>query len=188
MTRRNVSSLALVVDDTPDGDGPLENPIGRLVIAVEADIRGHDLRALKARHQSGRLITQLRGTAPRLPMRLRKALVDELGISAQEINHRMRLAEKYQVDDLPNALGKFTSWHDICRHGLYDKRPTPIKQAKAKAKPVTVAGAARDCLIKVRAANTLTAADKRALRALAEAITLLLNPPTHPTATEGPSS
>ena len=58
MTSRNVSALALVVDDTPDGVGPLENPIGRLVVQIEADIRGHDLRSLKARHQSGRLIDQ----------------------------------------------------------------------------------------------------------------------------------
>ena len=186
MTRRNVSTLALVVDDTPDGDGPLENSFGRLVIAVEADIRGHDLRSLKARHQSGRLIAQMRDGAPRLPMRLRQALVEELGISISEIKHRMKLAEKYQVDDLANMLAKFASWHFICKNGLYEKRPTPVKQIKTKS--ASVAGVARDCLIKVRAANTLTAADKRALRALAEAIDLLLNSSTHPTATEGPSS
>ena len=183
MTRSNVSALALVVDDTPDGDGPLENPIGRLVISIEADIRGHDLRSLKARHQSGRLINQLRGNAPRLPMGLRRALVDELGVSISEIKHRTKLAEKYQVDDLANVLAKFTSWYFICKDGLYEKRPAPAK-TPAKPKPDTVATSARSCLIKVRAANTLTAADRRALRALAEAIQLLLNP----TATEGPSS
>jgi len=164
-------ALALVIDDTPDGDGPLDNAVGHLLVKVEADINGHDLRALKARHQSGRLINQLRGGATRLPMSTRQALITKLGISKSEIAHRMKLAETYQVDDLSNALDKFVTWHDLCRDGLYNKRSKP---EATPSNTVPLATTARTWTRRLKATTTLSAADRKALEQLAAVITELL--------------
>ena len=73
----------------------------------------------------------------------------------------MKLAGKYQVDDLGNMLHEFTSWHFICKNGLSEQRPAPAK-VPAKPKPDTIATSARSCLIKVRAADKLSTADRQA--------------------------
>ncbi len=36
-------------------------------------------------------------------------------------------AEKYQVSELSHLCDNFTTWHDICKNALYDKRPAPEK-------------------------------------------------------------
>jgi hypothetical protein len=173
--------LKVVGDHEPEG--PLDSSLGMLLRDCEKRIRANDLESLRNRWYSGGLMLRLRGDRRRLPMGVRQALVEQLGISAEEIRNRMKLAEKYQLDDLGNALLKFGSWYSLCRQGLYNPKPKPARKPKAKT-PVPIATSARGwskTLTTRAAARPLTAADRRALTRLAEQIKQLL------TASEVPS-
>jgi hypothetical protein len=182
-----MSALELkLVEDDELPNGPLDSSLGMLLRDCEKRIRANDLESLRNRWYSGGLMLRLRGDRKRLPMGVRQALVEQLGISTSEINHRMKLAEKYQLDDLPNALGKFATWHVLCRHGLHDNpKPKPARKPKAKTL-VPIATSARDwskTLTTRAVARPLTAADRRALTKLADLINQLLD---NTTASEAP--
>jgi hypothetical protein len=167
-----------------DPDDPLEG-LGDLLANIEKDISSSDLKSLEHRHKSGKWMLKLRVDTKggkQLPQRRRQALVDLLGVSPAEIRNRMKLAEKYQVSDLGNVLLRFTTWHFICKDALYEKRLQPV--AKPKRNTIPVATTARTFTEKLRATPTLTAADRRALRRLADAINQLLDT----TASEAPHS
>ena len=130
--------MQLVVDDDNAGpSGPLDDHIGHLLRdSCEKRIRANDLESLKNRRYSGDLMLSKRGDAKRLPNGFREALLEELGVSSSEINHRMKLAEKYQVDELSNLLDSYLTWGNICRKALHEPRPTP----KGKKAPPPIAG------------------------------------------------
>lgn len=180
-----MSGLALKLVE-PDPDDPLHG-FGDHLVLIEQDIRGSDLASLKSRHQSGTWMLKLRVETKggkRLPQKARQLLIVRLGISAPEINHRMKLAEKYQVKDLPTLVGNFTTWDNIRRHALYEKRPPAPTPAAKTAVPLatTVRGWSRKLDTYPR---DLSSADRRELIKLANRITKILN---QTTASEVPHS
>jgi hypothetical protein len=176
--KRGEIKLKVVADHEPEG--PLDSSLGMLLRDCEKRIRANDLESLRNRWYSGGLMLRLRGDRQRLPMGVRQALVEQLSISAAEINHRMRLAAKYQLESLPTLVGEFTTWDNIRRKALYESKAKPVHNPKPKAKAKTtipLATSARDWskTLTTRAkTRPLTAADRRALIKLANLINELL--------------
>lgn len=165
-----------------DPDDPLCG-FGDHLLHLEEEIRGHDLKSLNARWRSGGTINRLKvqtrsrvntdGVRRMLPQKTRAAVLDLTGASKSEVQARMKLAERYQVTDLSNLLGKYGTWYGICRDALYEKRPTP-NPTTPKRSVSPVSRSARDFTIQLRAAKTLTPPERRSLRALAATIAELL--------------
>lgn len=170
-------SLELIVTHA-DPDDPLCGK-GEHLLRLEADIHDGTLKALTARHKSGGWMLRFRAETkggPRLPAKTRQALVDLLGISSREVNHRMKLAEKYQVTELSNVLHNFPSWHDVCKHALYDKKPAQPKTTviRPKRTGIPISTIARDFARSLPKPSALRPVDVKALTALVDAINQLL--------------
>lgn len=163
-------SVSLKLLPEPAPDDPLRG-FGSHLVDIEKDIRSNDLASLKSRHQSGACMLRLRGENGRLPLRARQALVDDLGVSAREVNYRMKLAEKYQVGELGTLVRDFVTWDNIRRNALSEKRSKPKPKTR---NTVPLATSARTFTKKIEATDRLTAADRRALRDLIDSITQLL--------------
>lgn len=177
----SAAKLRLLPDGAPSpiGDLPIQ------ILALERYIRNEDAAALasttaalKHRHASGTLMLALRNGGKRLPNGVQADLVKHLAISPTEIKNRMKLAAKYQVGELANALASYESWLGICQHGLYTKaKPTLPRALPSAPKPIPIATSARAWGKTLMARSTtrpLSASDKKALRALAQIIAELL--------------
>lgn len=174
-----MSAIGLKIVDADPND-PLGDKRTLLLIA-EAEIRAREAKSIEARHQSGSHILTLRtehksrvhGVRWMLPAGVRKALVDDIGISSGEINRRTKFAEKYPVSDLQQVCSKYVTWDNVVKHALPEAKSTPTK-TRPKGSSLPVSTILRDSLAKIA-----TSADTRGIKpsdvkAIDDAIAALL--------------
>ena len=112
-------------------EGPLHSPLGRdRLRRLEDKVRLGDRAGIEARWDFGRRLLVRRGDSKQLDKGLIAAIVAEFGISAAEVRHRIRFAEKYltkeQVSDISET---YRTWYAIQHKALYEKRQeaAPVK-------------------------------------------------------------
>ena len=168
--RRRTGGIEIVIGEQ---EGPLHSPLGRDLRRLEDKIRGGDRAGIEARWEFGRRLLERRGDAKQLDKGLITAIVAEFGISASEVRHRIRFAEKYPArDEVSNMLETYRTWREIMQNALYGKR-----QAAAPAKADNVIRTfeirrVRKAIVTKRA--RLTESEREELRQLLQVITEIL--------------
>ena len=92
---------------------------------LEGRIKEHDLDALLARWECGRLLIEERGDKERLPNGRLEELANALASSRAELKNRIQFAEQYPTEAKVRAAFKeFGSWHAICAGGMGSRSST----------------------------------------------------------------
>ena len=112
----------------PDEATPLPPMWEKRLLRLEERVTSSESDGLRARWDFGReLLSQRRGKT--LPRYLIDRVATAVGVSRQELQARMKFAERYpDPQQLSDAVRQFPSWHAMSHEGL--------RRAKAERKPV----------------------------------------------------
>jgi hypothetical protein len=101
------------------------------LLQLEEAVQKSESHGMHARWEFGRALLTHR-VGKKLPKGLLEALRQAVRVSRQEIQARMKFAERYPDDEaFSNAVGQYPSWHTMVRDGLtVNRRSTSAPTTK----------------------------------------------------------